>query len=286
MSRSRKRRIAIVIAAAIVIAGGAVASVSVANAVAAETARQCSAALKGSAAASATVSSSIARAAAALDAAASTALPGTEGWKTTRYADRPARAEVKASPTGGGVAAVAAKPARPSGADLIGTVSTGRDALAKAKRATTCADRDAAVAITAATRASNTAAEALDRDVAALTGDFADFQAEERTRLAADAEAARKRAEEEAARKKAEEAAAAEEAARQAAAEQAARSGDSDGSTRPGDGGGSVPQQPGGGSGGGSVGGGLGGSVGAGSGDNNGWCQKSNGMGGTTRYRC
>ena len=222
--RPSKKHVAIGLAALLVVAGGiTITSVTAANA-AEETARQCELAVTGSKTAAKTATTSVEQADAALEAVKSIALPGDEGWTSTDYAAR-AGAEavdavpaVEASEGVEAVAAVDAVDARPSGADLISTVTDGRTGLAKVKAVSTCEERDQATEIQAATKKVTADAKALDANVTVLTDEFAVFQGEERTRIAAEVEAARIAAEAEAARLAAE-----AEAARVAAEAEAAR---------------------------------------------------------------
>ena len=192
--RPSKRAVAIIAAAVIVLACGiTVTSVSVANAAGLETARQCAVALKSGAAAAELAKPSLENADKALTTVKSIDLPGSEGWKSTSYADRPA------------ATATATTPARPSGTILTSTVAIGRGNLANIVIRSGCETRDQAAAIAADAKKSTTASKTLDGNVSALLADFTAFQTAERTRVAAEVEAARVKVE-------------AEEAARQAAA--------------------------------------------------------------------
>ncbi|MFK0403330.1 hypothetical protein ACIQTT_13425 [Microbacterium sp. NPDC090225] len=202
---------------------------------------------------------SLARADTALEAVAATTLPDTEGWVSADYADRPGAEEGDAGEAGA---------ARPSGAERIAVVADGRSSLADAAVTDECADRDEAAAIGERAEATTADAAALDESVAALTEDFADFQAEETARIAAEIEAARLAAEAEA-RRLAEEEAARQAAAEEAARQQAAQRNWSDGGSRPPANSGGTPPAAGGPPPGGQVGGGP---VG---------CVADNGMGGT-----
>lgn len=287
--RPSKKAIAIIAAIAVLLAGGiTITSVSVARADAAETARQCTAALKSGATASQTADASVAAADQALETVTVTALPDTDGWESGVYAERPAVEAVEAveavpaAEGVEGVEAVEAVAGRPSAAELTGAVTDSRDALAAVTIPTTCVERDDAAAITALADDTGAASVRLDEHVAVLAEDFAAFQVEETARITAEKEAARKKAEEEAARKKAEEAA--KKAAEQAAARKRAqqqwtapksptRKSGSSGSSGGKSGGQqsqpSPPRKPGGGGGGGQIGDGTGG------------CRTDNGQGGT-----
>lgn len=204
--RPSKKHVAIGLAALLVVAGGiTITSVTEANA-AEETARQCELAVTGSKAAVKTAMASVEQADAALEAVKSVALPGDEGWTSTDYAARVGAEAVEAVPAVEAsegveaVAAVDAVDARVSGADLISTVTDGRTGLAKVKAVSTCKERNQATEIQAATTKVTADTKALDTNVADLTDDFAVFQGEERTRVAAEVEAARIAAEAEAAR--------------------------------------------------------------------------------------
>lgn len=252
--RPSKRAVAIIAAAVIVLACGiTVTSVSVANAAGLETARQCAVALKSGAAAAELAKPSLENADKALTTVKSIDLPGSEGWKSTSYADRPA------------ATATATTPARPSGTILTSTVAIGRGNLANIVIRSGCETRDQAAAIAADAKKSTTASKTLDGNVSALLADFTAFQTAERTRVAAEVEAARVKVEAEEAARQAAAAAAAAEAARQAAA--ARKSSGSGGSGGSGSGSGHSTPAP------------LGGRVGSGGGG----CQTSNGVGGTTR---
>jgi len=270
-----KRLVAILIAGVLVLAGGiTVTSVTVANAAAEETARQCAVALKSDTAAAKTAATSLESADAALEAVKSLALPGDQGWTSTDYAARPGAAAIEAVAAveaAEGVEAVTGVDAvaeRPSGADLITRVSDDRASLAEIKIPTECIERDDAAKVTSVTKAAKTATMQLDAGVTILLADFTVFQTEESARIAAEIEAARIAAEIEAARVAAEAeaarvAAAAAEAARQAAA---ARPSPPRGSTG---GGAAAPPKSSGGGGGGAVTpprGGGGGQVGPGNG--------------------
>jgi hypothetical protein len=281
-----RRLVAILATTLLVVIGGTITSVSVANAAAEETARQCAVALKSGTSATKAAAASVVRADGALEAVKSLALP-TNGWTSTDYAARhgvEAVAAVEAVPAieaSEGVEAVAAVeavaevPARASGAEQIATVTDTRAELTKIKIPAKCAERDEAAAIVALVTKSTTTTKALDTSAEALTADFSAFQVEETARIAAEIEAARIAAEIEAARIAAE-----IEAARVAAQRpttQRPSGGSSDGGgkvSRPpsGGGGGSAPapRPPSGGGGGGLVGPGGGGAP----------CWTDNGTGG------
>lgn len=223
-----KKLVAILAAGALVLAGGVTAvAVSIAKSEAEETARQCTVALEKGTAAAAARTSAIEAAELAVTSTESTALPGDEGWTSTAYAERPGAAAVEAVPVveaSEGVEAVPAveeAPERPSGAETLASVTDARDRLAGAKIDAECAQRDEAAAITAQAKDVTAAAVTLETETAALLADFEAFQAEEKTRIAAEIEAARIAAEAEAARIAAE-AEAARIAAEQAAAAQRA----------------------------------------------------------------
>lgn len=220
--RLSRRTIAILAAAAVVLAAGAIVSVSATRAYAAETTHQCTLALKAGSAAAHSRATAIATADKDLAAVTSTALPGTDGWTSTKYADRPAVKAVKAVPASGGVTAVKAVPARPSGVQFTASVVDARTALVRVKVPTSCTARDEAQTITALAKKSTTAAATLTTRSAALTDDFATFQKDETARVAAEVEAAKKAAEAAAAAKAAAEAAAQQAAARAAAVQRAA----------------------------------------------------------------
>jgi hypothetical protein len=250
--RSGKKHLALLTAGVLILAGGITfTSVSVTNANAEETARQCTVALTDGAKAAKATKASIATADEALEAVKSITLPNEAGTSTD-YAARPAVeaiAAVEAVPAVEAsegveavpaVEAVEAVPARASGTDLITAVSDDSAALVKIKIPTECAERDEAAAITALVATSKTATTALDMSSEAVLADFAVFQTDEAARIAAEIEAARVAAEAEAQRL------AAEEAARQAAAAEAARK------AAPRSGGGGYTKPPSSGGGGGS----------------------------------
>lgn len=278
-----RKFVAVLAASILVLAGGiTVTSVSIANAAAEETARQCAVALKRSAGASKSTSASLESAHIALEAVTSVTLPGEAAWTSTDYAARPGVEAIRAvlaveaelaadgtesTPAVAGVDAVAA---RASGAELIEAVAGEHAALAKTKISTACTTRDEAAQIASATDKVTTAANALDASTTILLEDFTAFQTEETTRIAAEIEAARVAAEAEAAR------VAAEAEAARVAAEAAARAAAQRPTTQRPSGGGSSPGGTSGGSGrppGGSF------QVGPGGG-NNGVCWTTNGMGG------
>jgi hypothetical protein len=281
--RSRKpskKLVAILLTGALVLAGGITfTAMSVAKAVAEETARQCAVALKDGARAAKASTASLAKADVALEAVKSVTLPGDEAWTSTEYAVR-AGAEaieaVEAAPAAeasqgveavAAVDAVEAVAARASGAEHVTSVTDAREALARIKLPTDCVERDEAASMTVLTGGAKTATKALDTSAAALLDDFAAFQVDEAVRIAAEIEAARIAAEIEAARVAAEAAAAADRAA--AAQRPVVRSRSGGTYTPPRSGSGPAPRPPGGG---GGVGGG-----GAG-----GYCLVGNGVGGTT----
>jgi len=223
--RPSKRLVAVLAAGALVLAGGiTLTSVSVANATAEETARQCAVALASGAAATTIASISRESADAALEAVTSLALPGDPGWTSTPYASRVGNAAVAAVPAvdaAEGVEAVAAVDAvteRASGAELITRVSDDRAALVEVEIPADCTEREDAVKVASLAKSVNAVTMQLDAGVAMLLADFAAFQTDETARIAAEIEAARVAAEIEAAR-----VAAAAEAARVAAAAEAAR---------------------------------------------------------------
>ena len=295
----RKKLFAMLAAVVIIVSGITLTSVGVANANAEETARLCTVATKAGADATKSAKASLAVADAALEAVTVLELPEGAGTSTA-YAARPgveAVKAVKAVEASDGVEAVAgvdAVEARADGAGHIAEATTARAALVKIKIPTaTCTDRDQAAAITSKTADTKAAAVTLDASVTALRGDFAAFQTNEATRIAAEIEAARVAAEVEAARGAAE----AAESARVAANAEAdrvaanARPRASNGGSSSGDGsssgGGSYSEPepaPAPSGGGGSSSGGDGsqpGGGGIGLGGNGGVCWTSNGMGGT-----
>ncbi|WP_341956123.1 hypothetical protein [Microbacterium sp. LWH13-1.2] len=279
--RSKKRTIALIAVAAVVLAGGITAtSVAVAQAEAEETLRQCTVALKSGAAAAKTATESVADAENALESVAITALPDTDGWISANYADRPgaeavdAIEAVEASEGVPAQEAVDAVPARSSGAEQIAAVTDASVELSNVVIPDECTDRDEAAALTKLATEATADAAALDETTTTLTEDFAVFQAEETARIAAEIEAARLAAEAEAARL-------AEEEARRLASEEAARqqnansNGGSNGGSSNNNGGSRPPANSGGtkpGGGGPPGGGQVGGSGG---------CVVDNGMGGT-----
>lgn len=291
--RKRPSRKVIIIAAAAVLllAGGAVVtSTNIARAEAEETARQCAVALKASAASHEAVQASIVRSEVQLDNVHVVDLPGTDGWQSTSYLERPAAEAVAAVPASDGVEAAEAIPARPSGMELVQNAMAAREDAATFEKAKGCKDRDDAAKITKAAKESGALVTALDERVAIVAEDFAAFQVDETERIAAEIEAARIKAEEEARLRAEEEArqrAAAEAAARDAAAQRAKQSSGSSGSSSPvrrPSGGGSTSQPPASSGGGGGSGGGSpsrppsgGGGVGSGGGG----CWTSNGAGGS-----
>ena len=201
MKPTKKRTLLWAIAgvAALAIAGTAT-GVTIANAEAEETARQCTVATeRGSQAAGLFVRSTL-DADDALAAVESTTLPGDEGWASTAFADKPAAED------------------RLSGAELIENVTTAKSAVTAVFIPEDCDDRDDAATIEAAADDIEVAVAELDEKVAALAADFALFQEDERARIAAEVEAARIAAEQEAARIAAE-----QEAERQRQAEAAAQ---------------------------------------------------------------
>jgi hypothetical protein len=230
--RFGKKQVALLTVGVLILAGGiTVTSVSVANANAEETARQCTLALKDGATATKAAKASITAADEALDAVQSVTLPGEAGTSTD-YAARPAVEAVEA---------VAAVPGRASGAELIVDVTEGSAALATITIPTTCVERDEAETIAALVAGSKTAATVLDTSAETLLADFAVFQTDEGARIAAEIEAARVAAEKEAAR------VAAEEAARKAAEVEAARKAAARNGRGGGGGGESAPKSGGGG---------------------------------------
>lgn len=282
LSPLRKRGVLIAIIAVIVllVAGSVTAALAIkAREDAEETARQCSVAVDTATATQAQLEESILNAEASLETVASIDLPDTEGWQSTAYAERAGTDEVVAVEASEGVEAVEAVPARPSAAELIATVTDGRDALAEIELATECTEREEAAEITTHADHASDQVAALDEDVTVLLADFTTFQEEEKVRIAAEIEAARIAAEK----------AAAEEAARIAAEEEDARIAAErerwNNSNYGGGGGGGNSGGGGGNSGGGGGGGGNppapanpgGGMIGDGSGG----CRTDNGMGGT-----
>lgn len=217
-SRKRARFWALLIAAALVASGGIAAVIGI-NAYSTETARLCNVALENAETAHNAAQAAVASATDALTAVDSTELP--DGRTSTAYADRPA------------AEATDDTEARPSGAALIEDMTSGRDALAKAKAAEQCGDRDQAERLTSDTEATVSDADTLNEATAALLADFEQFQADESARIAAEKKAAEEAAAAEAARVAAEQAAA-EEAARQA--EQSYSGGDYTGGSSGGDG--------------------------------------------------
>lgn len=276
----RKRTVATVAVIAVLLAGGITATgVTIARADAEETARQCAAALKAGASAAAARTTSIEKAGSVLEDVTSVDLPGTDGWTSTPYAERPSVPAVQAVPASDSSEEVKAVPARPSAAELIATVTDARAALTKITIPTECEERDEAVSTTAAAKKARTSTSSLDDGTVALRADFSLFQTEEIGRITAEKEAARKKAEAEAAAKKAAEEAAQKKAAEEAAKKAASRRNNS------GSGGGTSHKGSGGGT---DAGGGAtepaprprgGGGVGPG-GDAGGKCWTSNGKGG------
>lgn len=190
---------------------GTVTAVTIANAEAEETARQCAVATELSTVAidNANVVADASRD--ALGAVQTVDLPETEGWTSSPYADRVGAEANAATDTTSEV------PARASAAELIASVADGLAEMEKLWSPITCTDREQAADITEAAEAFDAASAKLNEEVATLTADFAAFQEDEKVRIAAELEAARIAAQQEAARL------AAEEAERQRAAEEAAR---------------------------------------------------------------
>jgi hypothetical protein len=265
--RPRRRRLIVAAAAiAVVLAASVTTAVVTANAVAAETAKQCRSARAGVALTWSVIPDSLSAARDAVAKVQTTALPGTDGWTTTNYADRP------------GADAADGKPARPSAQSLITAVTVARTALNQSSRDASCTTREQAAALNSRSKQQKTAADALDADTKALLEDFTAFQAAEKTRIAAEVEAKRIAAEAAAAAQKAAEEKAQQEAAAAEAARQAAEERQSSSTSR-GTSNGSAPSNPAP-----APHGHLGGSVGGGPvGSGAGGCQTSNGMGGTTR---
>lgn len=240
---NRKKLVAIIATAAVLITGGVVTGVTVSN-YNAETAALCVAATDARAEAlTAADEASVAATAAVKVTEAPFELKDLAGGAgtTTLYIDRPAVEavpEVKKTET---ALAVPAVEARQSGADFIKDVTDAQESLAAVVIPEDCTDRDQAAAITKAIDDSAAAVVTLDAAVEALNADVELFKADEATRILAEREAARLAAEAEAARL------AAEEAARQA--EQNAYDGGND----DGDGGSGGGGNSGGGGGGGLI---------------------------------
>lgn len=222
--KPRKKLIAIIAAAALVV-GGSVTAVVLGSqaAYAAETDKLCTTALAATNVVQATAKSTIAEADAALKAVESTKLP-KDGGTSTAYAKWPAVKPVEAAESQKPTAPtleVKEVTARPSGADLIKAVADAKLALTEHDAPSSCADRDDVKQLTAGAKQLDTLSTALDEHTQLLLADFAVFQKDEAARIAAEKAAAEKAAAEEAARVAAEQAAA-QAAAEQAAAEQAA----------------------------------------------------------------
>ncbi|MGW8431117.1 hypothetical protein ACWGJ9_08335 [Curtobacterium citreum] len=169
----------------------------------AETVRQCDVARGKLTAATAAAKKATAAAATAVKGSEATTLPETDGWTSTKYADKPA---------------ATAQPKGSSGKDRLTAVNTQQRKLRTLATSPTCESRDDAAAVT--TQATDTTATAKRLTAAAteLTDDFHTFLADETTRITAEKAAAQKAAEEAAAKQAAE-----AEAAKQAAAAEAAR---------------------------------------------------------------
>lgn len=241
---SKKRVIRISAIAVTLLAAGTITAVSVANAEVAETARQCDAATARSLEVIRDANTSADAARSALEAVKVIDLPGTEGWTSSPYADRPAADAVPATETAAEV------PARASAAELVGGVTSGLAGMDALWSPLTCTERDHAFDINAASDKFESATATLDEGVTKLTADFAAFQEAERTRVAAEIEAARLAAEQEAARLAAEEAErqrAAEEASRQRASQRGTSGGGTPGSSNASQGGSKPSGPPGGG---------------------------------------
>ncbi|GAA1604250.1 hypothetical protein [Leucobacter chromiireducens] len=213
--RSRKALIAWIAAGALVLGGGIAATAISVNSYNAETARLCATATDAAALASKTAKTTQLAASDGLTAVEDTVLPDSAGTSTL-YAERPAVEEIPAQKAEGDKPAVEAVPARPSGQELIDSVTDAQAELTKAEKglASACETRDDAAAITAQVEAVQQSATALDSATEELADDFEVFQADEAARIAAEAAAA------EAARIAAEQAAAEAAAAEAAAAAQ------------------------------------------------------------------
>jgi hypothetical protein len=266
----RRRKLIAGLAVGLVVVGSAITagSVSAVN-YSAETERLCALALKDEAKAADAASASVAKADAAISSVAAVQLPG--GGVSSAYADRPSVVAVEEA---GGVEEIVA---RDSGLELTGAVQEGRDALAALTFDAVCVDREQLTTVALTTGSIVSLSAFVDDSVIVLTDDFAAFQADEDSRIAAEIEVARVAAEVEAARVAAVAAEASRVSAEQAAAARAAAqvaapkvSNSGSGSSS----GGSTVRR-------GSSGtpGGGGGGVGLGTGDGTG-CRVDNGMGG------
>lgn len=204
-----RRRTALIAAAAVVILGGVAVGTGVTVAANAETVRQCDVARGKLTKASAAAKKATAAAAAAVKGSEVTSLPNTDGWTSTKYADKPA---------------ATAQPKGSSGKDRLTAVATQQQKLQTLATSPTCESRDDAAAVAARAADAEATAKRLSAAATELTDDFHTFQADETTRITAEKAAAQKAAEEAAAKQAAEAAAAKQAAAAEAARQAAARS--------------------------------------------------------------
>jgi len=232
---SRKKLVAIIAAAVLVLGGGITAGIVGVNAYNTETEAICKTALDGRTAALKDAKTATEAADELLAVTAEPiALPEDAGT-TKLYTERPAVEAVEAKPAGKDkdgkdTAEVKAVEARKSGQELVDDVTNAKDALGKLSVPEKCTDRDQAKVITDATAKVKTATTTLTKATEALTEDVEAFKVDETARIAAE-----KKAAEEAAAKKAEEE---RIAAEQAAAAEAERQRQADAARNSGGGGG------------------------------------------------
>ncbi len=205
---NRRRTIAIAVAvAAVVILGGVGVGTGVTVAANAETVRQCNAARGKLSKADTVAKKATAAASAAVKASEGTKLPDTDGWTSSKYADKPAST---------------AQPKGSSGKDRLNAVAAEQEKLQSLATNPTCESRDDAEAVTARATAMMKTSTRLTTAATDLTDDFQTFQADETTRITTEKAAAKKAAEEAAAKKAAEAEAARQAQAAAASAQQAA----------------------------------------------------------------
>ncbi len=189
--RSKKALIAWIVAGALVLGGGGVATAIGVSSYNAETVSLCVAATDAAAQARTAANTAQQAAADALTAVENTVLPDSTGTSAL-FAERPAVEEIPAQKAEGDQPEVKAVPARPSGQEFIDEVKQAQSALTKAEKqlAETCETRDDAQGITAQAEEVQKSAKALQSATEELSDEFAVFQADEAARIAAEAAAA------------------------------------------------------------------------------------------------